>query len=234
MLTRAILVAICGFLFGAAVTPPQPAAKGAVKVYKGQPLEHIIRGFSYFVRTVLLSAFLTYAATIITVSDYPSYGHLLPYLCPPGSAAAAPLVAPASARFIVGTILVIFGATLRLWSFRVLGPLFTFEVVITQDHHIVKAGPYAYVRHPAYTGMIVLTVGVHLMQFGAHGYVTVCDLAHSPVAALVYMWWVGSVFVIVSVFRRCAPEDKQLERHFGETWCQYRDEVPYRLVPLVY
>ncbi|KAI0363600.1 hypothetical protein BV20DRAFT_116389 [Pilatotrama ljubarskyi] len=233
MLFKALLTASCGVLFGAAVTPPQPAAKGAVRVYKGQPLEHIIRSFSYFVKTVLFFAFLAFAITIAAGSRA-ELQSLVSYVCPAGLESAKSLATQSSPRFIIGTILVLFGATLRLWSFRVLGPLFTFEVVITKDHRIIKSGPYAYVRHPAYLGMIALTVGVHFMQFGANGYVTVCDLAHSPAAVFVYMWWVGAPFVILSVYRRCFVEDAQLEEHFGDAWRVYRREVPYRLLPFIY
>ncbi|KAI8976300.1 hypothetical protein BD414DRAFT_496475 [Trametes punicea] len=186
-------------------------------------------------QTVVSSAFFAFGATIAFGGSSSENAHtLIPYLCPAGIEAASTLSSRSSPRFIAGVILVIFGGLLRLWSFRVLGPLFTFEVVITKDHHIVKSAPYNHVRHPAYTGMIALTVGVHLMLFGANGYVTVCDLAHSPVAVLVYAWWVGSVFVIGSLLRRCTAEDAQLEKHFGDEWRQYRKEVPYRLLPLVY
>ncbi|KAI0353697.1 ICMT-domain-containing protein [Trametes cingulata] len=233
MLLKALLTASCGIFFGAAVTPPQPAAKGAVKVYKGQPLEHIIRSFSYFVRAVLFCAFLAFGVAIAAGSN-PGLQPLLPYVCPAGLDSAKSLAEQSSPRFVLGTILVVFGATLRLWSFRVLGPLFTFEVVITKDHHIIKSGPYAYVRHPAYLGMIALTIGVHLMQFGANGYVTVCDIVHSPAAVFVYLWWVGAPFVILSVYRRCFVEDAQLEEHFGDGWHAYRREVPYRLLPPIH
>ncbi|KAI0323983.1 hypothetical protein GY45DRAFT_1263722 [Cubamyces sp. BRFM 1775] len=233
MFLKALITVCCGILFGAAVTPPQPAAKGAVKVYKGQPIEYIIRWFAYF--TVVSSAFLAFGATIAAASIPSSrLKPYLPILCPKGADTSWTLAATMSPRFIFGAVIVIFGGALRLWSFRVLGPLFTFEVVIHKDHRIIKSGPYAFIRHPAYLGMIALTVGVHLMQFGANGYVTVCDLIHSPAAVFVYMWWPGSVFVIVSMLVRCAAEDVQLEKHFGDEWHRYRTEVPYGLLPFVY
>ena len=139
-----------------------------------------------------------------------------------------------SPTFLAGLVILFAGAFLRLWSYQVLGSLFTFEVVIHKDHKLVTSGPYAYVRHPAYTGMVLLTTGAYLMHFCAGGYVAECGVESVPALAVVgWLWRVSSVFGFVSLYRRCAVEDAKLRQEFGSSWMRYREDVPCALVPYV-
>jgi protein-S-isoprenylcysteine O-methyltransferase Ste14 len=51
------------------------------------------------------------------------------------------------------------GAALRLWCYRHLGSLFTYEVGIRQGHSLVATGPYAHLLHPSYTAAVMLAGG---------------------------------------------------------------------------
>jgi protein-S-isoprenylcysteine O-methyltransferase Ste14 len=51
------------------------------------------------------------------------------------------------------------GIGLRLWAIRVLGRFYSHRVVRQRQHRIVTTGPYAWVRHPAYTAMIAANIG---------------------------------------------------------------------------
>jgi protein-S-isoprenylcysteine O-methyltransferase Ste14 len=51
------------------------------------------------------------------------------------------------------------GAALRLWCYRHLGSLFTYEVGIRQGHTLVATGPYAHLLHPSYTAAVMLAAG---------------------------------------------------------------------------
>jgi len=61
--------------------------------------------------------------------------------------------------FILGCTLVSLGAVIRLAAYQALGHMFTFEMSIKKDHRLVTSGPYAYVRHPGYTGVLSFVVG---------------------------------------------------------------------------
>ncbi|RPD54866.1 hypothetical protein L226DRAFT_493567 [Lentinus tigrinus ALCF2SS1-7] len=233
MLLKVLLVTICGILFGGTIRPPHPPAKNAVVFYKGQPIEYFIRGIAYFGMVVLTAAFSYFATTILILNSSPRVEYLIPYVCPTGSNVAASL-SGYSPRFIAGFTLVVIGAILRLWSYHTLGTLFTFEVVITQEHRLVKSGPYAFARHPSYTGVMVLMLGVHFIQFGPGGYVSECNIVSTPIGFLVYVWWACLFLVPLSLLRRCFVEDAQLHKHFADDWVQYREEVSYRLIPYVF
>ena len=138
-----------------------------------------------------------------------------------------------SPRFLVGAALVFSGALFRLWSYRVLGSLFTFEVSIKNDHALITSGPYAFVRHPAYTGVVALLLGEQLMQFGVGGYVSHCGIADTPFGIFIHIWRCGSLFTVYSLYKRCSVEDGQLVERFGDVWLEYADRVRCKLVPFL-
>ncbi len=84
-------------------------------------------------------------------------------------APAVLLASPLTLRFpsdgvaqVAGLVLVLAGAGLAGWAFRSLGRFTTVRIQLSQDHAIVRAGPYARVRHPMYTANMLLGVGVTL------------------------------------------------------------------------
>ena len=56
------------------------------------------------------------------------------------------------------------GMLLRWWSIRVLGRFFTVDVATGGDQHIVRTGPYRWLRHPSYTGALTSFFGLGLCQ----------------------------------------------------------------------
>lgn len=52
------------------------------------------------------------------------------------------------------------GVALRLTAIRILGRFYSHRVVRQDGHDVVTTGPYAVVRHPAYTGMVVAHAGL--------------------------------------------------------------------------
>ena len=49
------------------------------------------------------------------------------------------------------------GGTLALWSGRALGRYMVVQIAVLPDHELVTQGPYARIRHPAYTAVILMT-----------------------------------------------------------------------------
>src|SRR4051794_37745232 len=47
------------------------------------------------------------------------------------------------------------GLGLRWWAIRTLGKFFTVDVAVHKEHRLVTAGPYAWLRHPSYTGLLM-------------------------------------------------------------------------------
>lgn len=140
-----------------------------------------------------------------------------------------------SPTFLAGSAIAIASAFIRYQCFSTLGRLFTFEVTIRDNHRLVTSGPYAYVRHPAYTSALGGVIGMGLVCFGVGSWMRECgvlDTVWGKGAAGMY----GALFVpscIVAV-KRPLLEDDLLRRQFGSEWNEWAQRVPYRLIPYVW
>ncbi|KAH0834107.1 hypothetical protein J3R83DRAFT_11395 [Lanmaoa asiatica] len=154
-----------------------------------------------------------------------------------------------TASFLVGTLLTLAGALLRVHCYHILGPRFTFELSIRRSHVLVTDGVYGVVRHPSYTGAIALAVGWLLCMLDRRGWVmAVCA---GPIAAtgggdgdgsgnviVTGVWacgWATALAMLyVLTFKRMINEDAMLEKNFGEEWRAWAKRVPCYLIPGVY
>lgn len=119
--------------------------------------------------------------------------------------------------------------------YRTLGKLFTFELSIMKDHTLITTGPYAYVRHPSYTGLIVTIVGGYLSHISEGSWVRESGLLETTVGLgiLVVFITIG-LAVILSLLLRIPSEDMILRRRFGVEWEEWARRVPYKIVPGIY
>jgi len=63
---------------------------------------------------------------------------------------------------VLGFAVFAMGGILALSAVRHLGKHFVVQIVVAQEHRLVTSGPYARIRHPAYTAAILLSVGAGL------------------------------------------------------------------------
>jgi len=61
-----------------------------------------------------------------------------------------------------GLAIMLLGIFLRIWAIFLLGRFFSVRVEMQAGHHVVSAGPYRYIRHPAYTGSLITLAGLGL------------------------------------------------------------------------
>jgi len=120
-----------------------------------------------------------------------------------------------AAYLAAGTVMILLGVALRWYAIRVLGRFFTRNVAIRQDHEIVRAGPYRYIRHPSYSGYLlsVLGLGIALDNWAA-----LAILIGLNVAVFVY---------------RMRVEEAALGAAFGPAYEAYRHSTK-RVIPLLY
>jgi protein-S-isoprenylcysteine O-methyltransferase Ste14 len=94
-------------------------------------------------------------------------------VCWPLGVLAAPSVAyhwpatpdvPASPAFQLGGFALSVGAGVLFFrASRVLGNYMTPAIRVQQDHQLVQAGPYRYIRHPLYTAIVASAAGMSLL-----------------------------------------------------------------------
>jgi protein-S-isoprenylcysteine O-methyltransferase Ste14 len=105
------------------------------------------------------------------------------------------------------------GIAFAIWAREALGHMWSGSVTLKQEHQIVRTGPYALTRHPIYTGILTAGLGVALV--------------HANLSALLAL-----VLMILGLLRKIAIEERLLERHFGEDYRLYRQQVR-ALIPFV-
>ncbi len=63
---------------------------------------------------------------------------------------------------ILGDLVTIGGLILFIQSHRALGRNWSSEVVVREKHELIEKGPYAYIRHPLYSGLLLMFLGMAL------------------------------------------------------------------------
>lgn len=142
---------------------------------------------------------------------------------------------PITFPFILGTALTVAGGLGRWWCYRTLGRFFTFQLSVRKGHHIVTTGPYAVVRHPAYTAGITQIIGMVMLHASPTSWVRNSGVLDIPGLKLAAMsWLVGVTLLATGSVRRVGEEDKTLKSAFGDEWASWAKAVRYRLIPGIY
>lgn len=104
---------------------------------------------------------------------------------------------------VTGFVLVVLGLAFAAWARDLLGRNWSSQVIVQDGHQLVTAGPYAYVRHPLYTGILTAVAGTALI---------VDDLAALLALGL----------AAVSFSLKAHREEELLQTEFGAVYSDYR------------
>ncbi len=113
-----------------------------------------------------------------------------------------------------GVGLVAIGLGFAAWARLHLGRLWSGRVTLKEHHQIIRTGPYAFVRHPIYTGLVLALVGT--------------ALAKLTLAAIT-----GLVLLTIGLMIKIRQEERLLTQHFGDAYESYRRDVR-ALIPYVW
>ncbi len=107
------------------------------------------------------------------------------------------------------------GFGLAIWA-MVVNRFFSTVVRLQEDrgHHLITTGPYAWVRHPGYTGILV-------------------GMLSSPLALGSWLSGVPTVLFALLILRRTIIEDRFLKEHLPG-YVGYAGRIRYRLLPAVW
>jgi protein-S-isoprenylcysteine O-methyltransferase len=115
---------------------------------------------------------------------------------------------------IIADIVTFIGLLIMLWARKTLDRNWSADIVLKEEHELITSGPYAYVRHPIYTGLIFMVLGVVLY---------VDTLAFT-------------IFFILFVFGayfKAKKEERLLISHFKDKYHEYKKNVK-SLIPYVF
>jgi protein-S-isoprenylcysteine O-methyltransferase len=79
-----------------------------------------------------------------------------------------------------GVLLILLGLGFAVWARFVLGRNWSGIVTVKEDHTLITRGPYAWVRHPIYTGILLALLGT-AVTLG-----TVMNMVEVPVVAFAF------------------------------------------------
>jgi protein-S-isoprenylcysteine O-methyltransferase Ste14 len=111
-----------------------------------------------------------------------------------------------NALAIAGLCLTIAGLAFAAWARDLLGRNWSGRVIIQSGHELVTAGPYAYVRHPLYTGLLIAMFGTALIS--------------SQLGSVVGLPLALGFFML-----KAQREERILEAEFGAAYATYRAQT---------
>jgi protein-S-isoprenylcysteine O-methyltransferase Ste14 len=106
------------------------------------------------------------------------------------------------------------GLSVALWARAALGRNWSGAVVLKEQHDLIDRGPYAFVRHPIYTGVLLMVLGTVTVSGTRAGVIVLATM----VAGLIV---------------KARREERLLTTHFPELYPRYRARVRARLIPFL-
>jgi len=114
---------------------------------------------------------------------------------------------------LTAVILTGVGISFAVWARRTLGKNWGMPMTERADPELVTSGPYAYVRHPIYTGMILAVIGSGLAG-GAE-------------------WLILCFFIIAYFVYSAFSEEKYLTKEFPAVYAEYKRKTKM-LIPFIF
>lgn len=108
----------------------------------------------------------------------------------------------------IGIALTWVGVAIAVWARYCLGVYWSARVTLKEGHQLIRSGPYAFVRHPIYTGMLLGSTGAALVAGEWRGVLAIALLlgAHS---------------------RKAMREEALLTKEFGDEYTSYRKHTGF-------
>jgi protein-S-isoprenylcysteine O-methyltransferase Ste14 len=140
-------------------------------------------------------------------------GLLIGWPTRPGSWLVERLWPRSPTSYWIGLVLLCAGLAFAVWARVVLGRNWSGSVTVKEGHELIRSGPYAYVRHPIYTGLIAALLG-------------------TAVTIGTVRAFLGVALIVASFLRKLRTEERFMRETFPGEYERYRIEVP-ALIPFM-
>ena len=100
------------------------------------------------------------------------------------------------------------GVAIAVWARYCIGVYWSARVTLKEGHQLIRSGPYAFVRHPIYTGMLLGAIGATLVAGEWRGIVAV-------------------VLLLAAHSRKAMREEALLTKEFGDEYTSYRKHTGF-------
>ena len=111
---------------------------------------------------------------------------------------------------MVGIALAAIGIGIAIWARYYLGRNWSANVVIKQDHELIRRGPYARLRHPIYSGVLLGLLG-------------------TVIALDKWRYLLGFVLLAAYFWTKASREEALLSREFGPAWEEHKKHSGFLL-----
>ena len=113
---------------------------------------------------------------------------------------------------LLGVGIALMGFTLLQWSQTTLGEDWSDDPWIREEHRLITAGPYQWIRHPIYTAFLIIMASTFFISAN---------------------WFIGGIWfgmTAIDVASRVRTEEKMLKTEFGNQYLEYERRTG-RLTP---
>jgi protein-S-isoprenylcysteine O-methyltransferase Ste14 len=110
----------------------------------------------------------------------------------------------------VGATLTAAGIAFAIWARVHIGRNWSGQVMIKQDHELIRTGPYSRIRHPIYTGLLLALLG-------------------TAFAMGQYRAILGFVLIAVGFIYKAKREEQLLTEHFGPAFDEHKRHTGFFL-----
>lgn len=115
---------------------------------------------------------------------------------------------------LIADAVTLLGTAVMIWSRSTLGSNWSANVVFKEDHELVTHGPYAYARHPIYSGLLLMVLGVAIYAGNS-------------------MWFSLFTLFFIGAYYKAHKEERLLTMHFPEEYPVYVKRVR-AIIPFVF
>jgi protein-S-isoprenylcysteine O-methyltransferase Ste14 len=114
---------------------------------------------------------------------------------------------------VIAAAITVVGLLITLWARYTLGSNWSGTVTFKENHELITSGPYAFARHPIYTGLIVMLLGTVMISGHAFAFVLL-------LLGTVVLWL------------KARDEERMMTKHFPDAYPPYKRRVK-ALIPFV-